>query len=209
MSDGCQLYLITPPRIELASFRDAFAAALDAGPIGCVQLRLPDAAPDALRRAADTLRPLAQDRDVAFLLNGTAKLATELGCDGVHLDDWQAVAAARRTLGTEISIGVSCGTYAQRALDAGDDGADYVSFGPFFATPSQPDAPLAELDMLTWWSQVMTLPVVAVGGITPANCAPLVAAGADFLAVIGAVWACPEGPAEGVKAMIAAMAQAR
>lgn len=205
----CALYLITPPTIDLASFPDVLAAALDAGPVGCVQLRLPGAEPDALRQAAEKLRPIVQQRDIAFLVNAPAKIAKQLGVDGIHLDDAGEVAAARRELGAEASIGVSCGSNVHLALDAGDDGADYVSFGPFFAGAAAPDAALAEIDTLAWWSSVMTLPVVAVGGINAANCAQLVAAGADFLAVISSVWAHPEGPAAGVKAMIAAIEKAR
>src|SRR6185312_13279625 len=122
-----------------------------------------------------------------------------------HLDDAAAVAAARKLLGADANIGASCGGNAQLALDAGDDGADYVSFGPFFPRGAEP---AAELETLGWWAGVMTLPAVAIGGITPGNCAPLVKAGADFLAVISAVWDCTEGPAAGIQAMQAAIARA-
>src|SRR4051812_47635996 len=202
MSDGCQLYLITPPAIDLATFPDLLARALDAGPVACLQLRLPGADADSLRAAAERLRPIVQQRDIAFLINGSAALAKELGCDGVHLDRVEDVAAARRAMG-EASVGVSCGRNAQRALDAGEDGADYVSFGPFFSGSER-----AEIETLAWWVQVMTLPAVAIGGINPQNCAPLVAAGADFLAVVSAVWDHADGPAAGVAAMRAAIARA-
>jgi thiamine-phosphate pyrophosphorylase len=149
-----------------------------------------------------------QGRDVAFLLNGPPALAKELGCDGVHLDAAAAVRAARQALGEGANIGVSCGNNAQRGLDAGNDGADYVSFGPFFPSASARDEPPAEIETLSWWTGVMTLPVVAVGGVKPENCRPLVAAGADFLAVLSAVWDFAAGPAAAVQAMHAAMAQA-
>jgi thiamine-phosphate pyrophosphorylase len=202
LSEGCQLYLITPPEIDLAVFPDRLARALDAGPVGCVQLRLPGSSADDLRAAAERLLPMVQQRDIAFLLNGTAALAKELGCDGVHLDRVEDVGAARRVLG-DASVGVSCGTHAQQALDAGEDGVDYVSFGPFFSGSER-----AEIEMLSWWAQVMTLPAVAIGGITADNCAPLVAAGVDFLAVISAVWDHAEGPAAGVTALLEAIARA-
>ena len=205
MTESCQLYLITPPAIDLATFPDRLAAALDAGPVGCVQLRLPGADTTLLGRAAESLVKLVQGRDVAFLLNGPPALARESGCDGVHLEDAGAVAAARKALVDGANIGVSCGHNAQLALDAGDDGADYVSFGPFFPPSGEAGA---ELETLAWWARVMTLPAVAIGGIKPENCAPLVAAGADFLAVISAVWDFPSGPAAGVKAMHEAMAKA-
>src|SRR5262249_10800697 len=143
-------------------------------------------------------------RDVAFLLNGPLQLAKETGCDGVHLDDAGQVRAARKALGDQANIGASCGSNAQLALDAGDDGADYVSFGSFF--PQGGEA-AAELETLAWWARMMTLPSVAIGGITPDNCVPLVKAGADFLAVISAVWDCPSGPAAGVKALVEAIAR--
>ena len=202
MADGCRLYLITPTQIDLARFPDLLAAALDAGPVGCVQLRLPGADRDTLARAAALVVPRVQARDVACLLNGPPALARELGFDGVHLDTASEVRAARQALGEAGSIGASCGNNAQRALDAGDDGADYVSFGPFFPRGSEEPA---EIETLSWWTRVMTLPAVAIGGIDPMNCRPLVAAGADFLAVVSAVWDCPAGPAAGVTAMIAAM----
>src|SRR5690348_17235704 len=128
----CQLYLITPPAIDLATFPDLLAAALDAAPVGCVQLRLPGTDGESLARAAETLRPIVQGRDIAFLLNGPLEIARKTGCDGVHLDDATSVRPARKALGDGANIGVSCGGNAQLALDAGDDGADYVSFGPFF-----------------------------------------------------------------------------
>ena len=204
----CQLYLITPPAIDLASFPDRLAAALDAGGIGCVQLRLPGADADTLARAAERLGAIVQGRDIAFLLNGPAETAKRLGCDGVHLDRAADVRAARRALGDQANIGASCGNNAQRALDAGDDGADYVSFGPFFASPTLPGEARAEIETLSWWTRIMTLPAVAVGGIRPENCAPLVTAGADFLAVVSAVWDFPAGPAAGVVALTQAIARA-
>jgi thiamine-phosphate pyrophosphorylase len=205
VAESCQLYLITPPAIDLATFPDRLAAALDAAPVGCVQLRLPGADATLLGRAAESLARVVHSRDIALLLNGSPALAKESGCDGVHLDDAAAVAAARKLLGADANIGASCGRNAQLALDAGDDGADYVSFGPFF--PPGGEA-AAELETLVWWARVMTLPAVAIGGIKPGNCPPLVAAGADFLAVISAVWDFPSGPAAGVKALHEAMAKA-
>jgi thiamine-phosphate pyrophosphorylase len=205
--DSCQLYLITPPAIDLARFPDLLAAALDAAPIGCVQLRLPGADAATIMRAAETLVPVVQSRDIAFLLNGPAALAREIGCDGVHLDDAHDVGAARKALGDGANIGASCGNNGQLGLDAADDGGDYVSFGPFFPSPTLPGEPLAEIDTLAWWARVMTVPAVAIGGIRPENCAPLVAAGADFLAVLSAIWDSHAGPAAAVKAMHEAMAR--
>ncbi|MCF3945672.1 thiamine phosphate synthase [Acidiphilium sp. AL] len=203
-----QLYLVTPPRIEVATFPDALAAALDAGPVACVQLRLKDAAEDEVRRAIDALRPVAQARDVAFLVNDRADLAVELGCDGAHLGQEDlgpgGVAAARRMLGG-LSLGVTCHSSRHLAMEAAEAGADYVAFGAFFPTATKQAKTRAEVDIIAWWADVMEVPCVAIGGITPENCAPLVEAGADFLAVVGAVWNHPDGPAAGVRAMLAAM----
>ncbi len=205
-----RLYLVTPPRLDPVAFRDALAAALDAGDVGAVQLRLKEADDDALRRAIAVLRPVAQSRDVAFLLNDRPDLARAEGCDGAHVgQEDMKVREARRILGPDLTLGVSCHGSRQLAMDGGEDGADYVAFGAFFPSGTKLDAPVeAEPEILAWWSEVMELPCVAIGGITPANCAPLVQAGADFLAVVGAVWDHPEGPGAGVRAMNAAIAAA-
>jgi thiamine-phosphate pyrophosphorylase len=207
---ACRLYLVTPPRLDAATFRDRLAAALDAGDVGAVQLRLKDVDDDAIRRAIDLLRPVAQSRDVAFLLNDRPDLACATGCDGAHVgQEDTAVREARRILGPDLTLGVSCHGSRELAMTGGEDGADYVAFGAFFPTGTKADAPVeAAPEILAWWSELMELPSVAIGGITPANCAPLVQAGADFLAVVSAVWDHPEGPAAGVRAMNAAIAAA-
>jgi thiamine-phosphate pyrophosphorylase len=205
-----RLYLITPPRLDPVSFRDGLAAALDAGDVGAVQLRLKEVDDDAIRRAIDVLRPVAQSRDVAFLLNDRPDLARAEGCDGAHVGQGDmGVREARRILGPDLTLGVSCHGSRELAMTGGEDGADYVAFGAFFPTGTKADATVeAEPEILAWWSEIMELPCVAIGGITPENCAPLVQAGADFLAVVSAVWNHPEGPAAGVRAMNAAIAAA-
>ena len=204
----CRLYLVTPVTAG-PEFADMLARALDAGDVAAVQLRLKDAADDQWRRAIDALRPVAQARDVAFLLNDRADLVRETGCDGVHVGQTDTPAReARRLIGDGLTLGVTCHDSRDLAMTAGEDGADYVAFGAFYPTATK-DAPTrAEPELLAWWSELMELPCVAIGGITAANCAPLVAAGADFLAVVGAVWAHPEGPAAGVVAMNRAIAAA-
>lgn len=199
-----QLYLITPPRIDLATFPDALAEALDAGPVACVQLRLKDAAEDDLRRAIDALRPVAQARNVAFLLNDRADLAVETGCDGAHLGQDDLVRAgglrhARATLDGLI-MGVTCHASRHLAMEAAEAGADYVAFGAFYPTTTKEPLSIAEVSILSWWSEVMETPCVAIGGITAENAGPLVEAGADFLAVSGAVWSYPEGAKAGMLA---------
>ena len=206
--DRCRLYLVTPPVLAPARFRDILAAALDAGDVAAVQLRLKDWSLEDLQRAIDVLRPVAQSRGVAFLLNDNPALAVQSGCDGAHVgqDDMPA-AQARATLG-KLMLGVTCHGSRDLAMEAGQAGADYVAFGAFFPSTTKTPPAMAELDLLRWWSELMELPCVAIGGITPENCGPLVTAGADFLAVSAAIWTHPDGPSAAVKAFAAAIAAA-
>lgn len=200
--EGCRLYLVTPPALDPARFREDLASALDAGDVAAVQLRLKSLDDGALRRSVDVLRPVAQSRGVAFLLNDRPDLARATGCDGAHVgqDDMPA-RDARSVLGPDLTLGVTCHDSRDLAMQAGEDGADYVAFGAFFPTTTKEAKTRAEIGLLAWWTELMELPAVAIGGITPANCAPLVTAGADFLAVSAAVWNHPEGPAAAVRAM--------
>ncbi len=202
-----RLYLITPPAFEPATFADRLAEALDAGDVACVQLRLKDADDDSIRRAADALRPVTQRREVAFLMNDRPDLALATGCDGVHIGQEDAsYEEARRILGLGRIVGVTCHSSRDLAMRAAEAGADYVAFGAFFPTSSKEAKHRADPEILRWWSEIMTVPCVAIGGITSENCRPLVAAGADFLAVISAVWQHPQGPGAAVKALNEAIA---
>ena len=199
---GCRLYLITPPAIDLKTFPRLIAEALDAGDVGAVQLRLKDLEDDALRRAIDALRPVVQSRGVAFLMNDRPDLAVKHGCDGAHVGQQDTRAtAARKILGPDLTLGVTCHDSRDLAMTAGDETADYVAFGAFFPTTTKDAKFRATPDILEWWSEMIEIPCVAIGGITAENCPPLVQAGADFLAVVGAVWNHPEGPGAGVRAM--------
>ena len=205
----CRLYLITPPKIEPTAFSDVLAAALDAGDVACVQLRLKDADDHAVRHAAEILGPVAQARDVAFLMNDRPDLARETGCDGVHVGQQDApYAEARALLGPEAIVGVTCHDSRHLAVEAASNGADYVAFGAFHPTGTKETTARPDLDILVWWSESTTVPGVAIGGITPLNCPPLVSAGADFLAVVTAVWNHVEGPAAAVEAFNRAIAEA-
>jgi thiamine-phosphate pyrophosphorylase len=205
---GCRLYLITPQALDPAAFRDTLAAALDAGDVAAVQLRLKDADDAAWHAAIDALRPVAQSRGVAFLLNDRPELVRPTGCDGVHVGQTDTPARQARTLIGDATLGVTCHASRDLAMAAGEDGADYVAFGAFFPSVSKDVTNLADPDILTWWSDLMEPPCCAIGGITAANCGTLVQAGADFLAVIAAVWSHPDGPAAGVRALNAAIVAA-
>lgn len=198
----CRLYLITPPRLDAAAFSSQLAAALDAGDVACVQLRLKDTPDDAVRRACDALRPVVQERDVAFVINDRPDLAAELGCDGVHVGQQDTpYPEARRIVGAEAIVGVTCHASRHLAMEAAEAGADYVAFGAFFPTATKIPLSSADPELLRWWSELMTVPAVAIGGIDATNCRPLVEAGADFLAVCTGVWQHPRGPAAAVRAL--------
>ncbi len=183
---------------------------MDAGDVAAVQLRLKGASDDDIRCAAERLRPVAQERDVAFLLNDRADLAAETGCDGVHIGQEDvAYEKARATVGDDAIVGVSCYDSRHLAVLAADKGADYVAFGAFYPTTTKEAKGHPEPEILEWWSDMMVVPCVAIGGITPQNCAPLVYAGADFLAVVRGVWDHPGGPAQAVKDFTRAIAEAR
>lgn len=207
--DRCRLYLITPPALEPEEFAPLLFEALAAGDVAAVQLRLKEADDAALGRAIEVLRPIAQSRGVAFLLNDRPDLARASGCDGAHVGQEDTPAAqARRILGPDLTLGVTCHASRDLAMAAGEAGADYVAFGAFFPSSTK-DAPIrATVELLTWWAEIAQIPAVAIGGIAAGNCAPLVAAGADFLAVSAAVWSHRQGPGAGVRALNAAIAAA-
>lgn len=206
----CELYLLTPPSFSPLQFKPLLIEALDAGPIAAVQLRLKDVSDKEIRQAIDILQPIVQDRDVALILNDCPDLAKEYGCDGVHIEsEDMSIELARSQLGEDLQLGVSCYDSRDMAMKAGEKGVDYVSFGAFFPTISFKTDIKAPVELLSWWSEMMELPVVAIGGITAENCKPLVKAGADFLAVIGAVWRHPNGPAQGVKSLLKAIEEAQ
>ena len=199
--DRCRLYLITPPALDPGRFADTLAAALDAGDVACVQLRLKGISDDEVRRAAEILRPVAQDRDVAFIMNDRPDLAHETGCDGVHVGQQDmAYREARRIVGDDAIVGVTCHDSRHLAMEAAERGADYVAFGAFFATGTKQPKSRAEPEILEWWSEIMEVPCVAIGGVTVDNAAVLAAAGADFLAVVSGVWDHAGGPGEAVRA---------
>lgn len=178
------------------------ARTLDAGDVGCVQLRLKDVPDETVLQAIEALRPVVQEREVAFLLNDRPDLAKQGGCDGVHVgQDDTPYAEARRIVGKDAIVGVTCHDSRHLAMEAGEAGADYVAFGAFFSTTTK-DAKVtgASLELLSWWAEVMTVPCVAIGGITVDNGRPLVEMGADFLAVSAGVWQHPDGPEAAVRA---------
>jgi len=204
---ACQLYLITPPRVDdRLRFLADIEAALDAGPVACLQLRLKDISDDVLLDIGAAVRDLCHDRDVAYLVNDRADIAVQLDADGVHLGQGDGdIAEARTLLGFDRSIGVTCHNSMDLAFAAGEAGADYVAFGSFFPTTTKTVEHFAEPDLLVQWSDIAEIPSVAIGGITPDRAVLLSAAGADFIAVSGYVWSHPDGPAAAVSALVEAL----
>jgi thiamine-phosphate pyrophosphorylase len=202
---GCQLYLISPLEVG-GAFPERLSRALAAGPVAAFQFRVKGVTEHEAARLAEPLQRICADADCAFIVNDSISLAKRLGADGVHLGQQDGeVGEARDRLGREAQIGVTCHASRHLAMEAGEAGADYVAFGAFFPSPTKPSEHRPEPELLAWWSALFELPCVAIGGITPDNCAPLVAAGADVLAVSLAVWRGDEAAA--VKAFHEALAR--
>jgi thiamine-phosphate pyrophosphorylase len=198
MSD-CRLYLVSPPRIAPQDFAGVLKGALKGGDVASFQLRLKHVSDDEIRRAVDTLRPIVQANGTAFILNDRPDLAAELGCDGVHIGQEDASYGEARTALPGGIVGVTCHDSRHLAMEAAEAGADYVAFGAFFPTQTKEPKTSADIELLRWWSEMMVVPSVAIGGITVANAPALIEAGADFLAVSAGVWEHPGGAEEAVR----------
>ena len=187
-----QLYLISPLDVG-GDFPQRLEKALEAGEglVTAFQFRVKGVDQHQAAALAAPLQRICADRDVAFIVNDSVSLAKRLKADGVHLgqDDGDPE-DAREELGRDAQIGVTCHASKHLAMEAGEAGADYVAFGAFYpsTTKDKGDAERPTPEIIEWWATMFELPVVAIGGITPENCLPLVEAGADFLAVSGAVW---------------------
>ena len=196
----CLLYLISPLDVD-GDFPDRLTAALDAGPVAAFQFRVKGLEQHEAARLAEPLQAICAARDVAFIVNDDVALAKRLDADGVHLGQGDGDPRdARRELGANAQIGVTCHASRHMAMEAGEAGADYVAFGAFYPTTTKAVEHHAEPEILEWWQGMFELPCVAIGGITVDNARVLIDAGADFLAVSGAVWAHPDGPAAAVQA---------
>ena len=142
---------------------------------------------------ARALKRLCSDYKALLLINDDVDLAAEVGADGVHLGrDDPNIASARVKLPRESLIGITCYNQFERARQAAERGADYIAFGSFYPSPTKPHAVRADPELLRRARRELSLPAVAIGGISPENGAALVSAGADMLAVISAVFAAPD-----------------
>jgi len=203
---SCQLYLISPLDVG-GDFPERLERALESGPVAAFQFRVKGIDQHEAARLAEPLQAICARHDVAFIVNDSIALANRLKADGVHLgQDDGSVQEARQVLGRETQIGVTCHSSRHLAMEAGEAGADYVAFGSFFPSVTKASEHRPEPDVLTWWQGLFEIPCVAIGGITPGNCAELVRAGADFIAVSDAVWSGDE--AQSVAAFQSAIATA-
>lgn len=199
----CRLYLITPAAIDdVEAFAAGLEEALDGGDVAALQIRLKGADEVQVGKVARRLAPLAQERGVAVIMNDRPDLAVRFGCDGVHIGQEDAsIAEARKVVGKDAMVGVTCHDSRHLAMEAAEAGADYVAFGAFFETTTKDAATRADPEILSIWQEAMTTPCVAIGGVTVDNVAELARAGADFVAVCAGVWSHPQGPKAAVAAL--------
>lgn len=202
--DRPQIYLITPPVVELQSFPDLLAQVLDRNAVACIRLALAGKDEYELGRVADALRAVAHERDVAVVIDTHVALAVRHGLDGVHLlDSARSVRAARKELGADAIVGAWCGTSRDAGMTAGEAGADYVAFGPVGAT-ALGGGQMADRDLYAWWSEMVEVPVVAEGALDAALIRDLWPV-TDFFGIGEEIWR-SEDPAAALKGLIAAMA---
>ena len=201
-----ELYVISPLDVG-GDFPVRLEAALGAGPVAAFQFRVKNLDQHEAARLAAPLQTICAAHNCAFIVNDSVALTKRIGADGVHLGQSDGdVREAREILGREAQIGATCHSSRHLAMEAGDAGADYVAFGAFFPSTTKTSEHRPEPELLTWWQGLFEIPCVAIGGITPDNCGPLVSAGADFLAVSAAVW--NGDPAANVAAFLRAIAAA-
>ncbi len=211
--DKCQIYLLTPPRIDdVMAFAQTLEAVLKSAPVACLQIRLKETPREHILETANALLPITQAYGAALIINDDPALALEAGADGVHLGQSDLrntidIKSAQEMLKPGAIIGVTCHNSKDLAFKAGSGGAHYVAFGSFFASKTKPGASPADLELLSWWHETMEIPSVAIGGITPDNAEAVIGAGADFIAVSTGVWDYTDGPARAVKRLSALCAR--
>lgn len=202
----CQLYLISPAAIELDKFIDSLHDAFTGGQIGVFQLRLKNVNDDFILKAGKIIRDICWQYGTQFILNDRPDLAAKLDANGVHLgkEDGSLI-EARRIIGKDKIIGVSCYDLPDRAIELAEKGADYVAFGAFYPTKTKANTASPNPDILNWWVSNSVVPCVAIGGINPQNCGVLVEKGADFIAVVSYIWEHKMGPKMAVSELLKAI----
>jgi len=201
-----QIYLISPPKIELKDFSAQLEKALKTGLVPVFQLRLKGYERPEIKKISQELLKICNSNNTQFIINDDFELALEIGAHGVHLGaEDGSIKLARQKSHQNFVIGASCYDSKHLAMEAGEQGADYISFGAFFESKTKKSRGKPTLEILEWSNEILNLPIVAIGGINDQNCTSLVKAGADFLAVISYVWEHPEGVEVALKNLYAAM----
>jgi thiamine-phosphate pyrophosphorylase len=189
-----QIYLISPPQIELKDFSLKLEKALKTGLVPSFQLRLKNYSSPEVKKISQEIKKICDNNNCLFLLNDFYEIALEVGASGVHVGiDDKKISQIRQNSPKNFVIGASCYDSKHLAMEAGEQGADYISFGAFFETQTKISRGKPTVEILNWASEILNLPIVAIGGINDKNCVELVKNGADFLAVISYVWQHPLG----------------
>lgn len=194
-----QIYLISPPKINLEEFIPLLDSVLATSQIAVFQLRLKDISENEIITASNAIKPICHKHGIQFIINDSIEIAKKTGANGVHLgEDDGSVIEARKILGKNAIIGVSCYDSVDDAIKKAEDGADYVAFGAFFPTTTKQAKATPSPDIIKWWVRNATVPCVAIGGINADNCNILSNAGADFIAVISSVWDNKKGAVQAI-----------
>jgi thiamine-phosphate pyrophosphorylase len=189
-----QIYLISPPQIELKDFSVKLEKALKTGLVPSFQLRLKNYSTLEVKKISQEIKKICDNNNCLFLLNDFYEIALEVGASGIHVGiDDKKILQIRQNSPKNFVIGASCYDSKHLAMEAGEQGADYISFGAFFETQTKISRGKPTVEILNWASEMLNLPIVAIGGINDKNCVELVKNGADFLAVISYVWQHPKG----------------
>lgn len=184
-----QLYIISPPEIEIESFKPKLMEAIHNHKPAMFQLRLKHVDDAAILDAAEQLLTICHAYGVKFIVNDSPEIARKCGADGVHVgDEDMAVFEARKFLGPDAIIGASCYNDIERAAEMEREGATYVSFGAFYPTTTKQAKSRAEIATLKKWKAEHTTPASAIGGINFTNKQVLEDAGADYICMVSAIW---------------------
>jgi thiamine-phosphate pyrophosphorylase len=184
-----KLYLISPPNINVNEFIFSLDDVLNTGLVSCFQLRLKNVKDEDIIESSKALKPICNKYHVPFILNDRLDLVNKVEADGVHLGEGDgSILEARKLLGPKAIIGASCYNSKHLAMEAAEEGADYVAFGAFFDTITKDPKTKADINIIKDWTLISNIPCVAIGGINSSNCKELVDAGADFIAVVGSIW---------------------
>lgn len=198
--NNSSIYLISPPEFFFDDFIKQFLSVLDTGFVSVFQLRMKNSDKQEIYDVAKSLSAYCHNYGIQFILNDYPDIAKEIDADGVHIGNSDMdFKKARKIMGDDKIIGVSCYNSIDRAIDLASLGADYVSFGAFYETSTKKDTVKAETDIIKWWVRNSVIPCAAIGGINSENAGELVRQGADFISVISYIWDNPNGPVTAIK----------